>query len=102
MLSIYIASMLFPEISISSPETIFWAGLVLALAHLFLRPILLLLSLPINLITLGLFTLVINTGLVMLTDCLIGGLYIPSFSLSFAVAFIVLVSTMISNLFIEE
>jgi putative membrane protein len=102
MLGIYIASFLFPAISISSPEAIFWAGLVLGLINLLLRPLLLLISLPINFVTLGLFTLVINACLVMLTDYLISGLFIPSFSLSFATAFIIFVLIMISDRLLHE
>ncbi|RIH90431.1 Mycobacterial 4 TMS phage holin, superfamily IV [Calidithermus terrae] len=42
------------------------AGLVLGLVNTFIRPILLLLTLPINLLTLGLFTLVINAVVLMI------------------------------------
>ena len=61
----------------------FWTALlvtvVLALLNLFLRPILLLLSIPINILTLGLFTFVINALIVMLVDYLIAGFNIDGF-----------------------
>lgn len=89
MLGFYASSLLFPAINATSMESFFWAGLVLGLLNLFVRPLLLFISLPLTLITLGLFTLVINTLLVIMTQHLISGLIIPTFSLSFITAFLI-------------
>ncbi|MBP2655515.1 MAG: rane protein of unknown function [Firmicutes bacterium] len=97
MAGIYIASRLFPAISFASPETIFGAGFALGLINLLVRPFLLLIALPINLVTLGLFTLVINGLLVMLTTWLVSSLYIPSFGLAFITAFIISVLNVITD-----
>jgi len=97
MAGIYIASQMFPSIYISSPEAVFGAGFALGLINLLVRPFLLLIALPINLLTLGLFTLVINGLLVMLTAWLISSLYIPSFWLAFITAFIISVLNVISD-----
>lgn len=85
----YCAIQLFPAIHTATPETGLWAGLILAAANLLIRPILFLLTLPFNFITLGLFTLLINTWMVMLTDTFLGGLRIPGFWVAFATALIV-------------
>lgn len=95
MLGFYIAGLLFPAISSSSYESFFWAGIVLGLLNIFVRPLLVLISLPLTLLTLGLFTLVINTLLVIMTQHLISGLVIPSFALSFATAFIISIANII-------
>jgi len=97
MLGFYFAAVLFPAITSSAPENFVWAGIVLGLLNLFIRPLLLLISLPITLITLGMFTLVINTLLVIMTEHLISGLFIPSFALSFATAVIISITNMITN-----
>jgi len=64
-ISIYLVALLGIGVQVRN----FWAALlaaaVLGLANLLVRPLLLLLALPINLLTLGLFTLVVN-GLVFL------------------------------------
>ena len=52
-------------------------GIVLGLLNYFLKPILKALSLPIEIITLGLFTIVINMGLIWLLDKMFDELYIP-------------------------
>src|SRR5690625_7337933 len=48
------------------------ASLILAILNAVVKPILLLFTLPINLLTLGLFTFVINAVTLMLTQALIG------------------------------
>ena len=55
------------------------AGLVLGLVNLFVRPLVTLLSLPVVVVTLGLFLLVVNGFLFWLTDKLLDGLTVDSF-----------------------
>lgn len=52
---------------------VLWIALVFGVVNAILKPILMLLSLPVLLITLGLFTFVINAALLMLTAALVGG-----------------------------
>ena len=60
-LAVLLASYLFgPMIQVDSFTAALIFALVLGLLNAFLRPVLLLLTLPLNLITLGLFTLVVN------------------------------------------
>ncbi|MFZ2226282.1 MAG: phage holin family protein [Candidatus Moraniibacteriota bacterium] len=54
-------------------------AVVLGFLNSIIRPILVILTLPIQFLTLGLFTLVINAGLVMLTSSLVSGFYVKSF-----------------------
>ncbi len=58
------------------------AGLVLGLANTLVRPLLLLLTLPLNLLTLGLFTLVVN-ALVLLFVANVTALSVSGFSGAF-------------------
>lgn len=85
----YCASQIFPAIKMATPETGLWAGLILAAANLLIRPILFLVTLPFNFISLGLFTLIVNTWMVMLTDAFLGGLRIAGFWTAFTTALIV-------------
>ncbi|HMC97423.1 MAG TPA: phage holin family protein [Flavobacteriales bacterium] len=52
---------------------------VLGLLNTIVKPLLVILTLPITFLTLGLFLLVINAGLVLLADKLIGGFTVDSF-----------------------
>ena len=58
-------------------EIILVLGLVLGLLNYFLRPILKTLSLPLEVISLGLFTIVIDMGLIWLLDKMFDELYVP-------------------------
>ena len=65
------------------------AALVLGVINALIRPVLLFLTLPINLVTLGLFTFVINAALLCLTAWLAPGFAIASFWSALALAVIV-------------
>lgn len=61
----------------------FWVAIVIAIVlgilNIFVRPFILLLTLPINLLTLGLFTFVINAFLIQLTALIVPGFLVVSF-----------------------
>lgn len=60
--ALWVATAIYPTaVRIRSTETLLLAAVVLGLVNAFLRPVVLILTLPLNLLTLGLFTLVVNT-----------------------------------------
>ncbi|MFL2099567.1 phage holin family protein [Desemzia sp. FAM 23989] len=75
------------------------ASIVLALLNMTLKPILFILSLPITIISLGLFSIVINAVMLSLTAAIMGnGFYFSSFWTTMLVALIVsLVNTFFNN-----
>jgi len=77
-LAIGIAAYIVPGVTITFMSTLI-AAVVLGALNLFIRPILLVLTLPINILTLGLFSLVINALLVMLASYLVPGFFIAGF-----------------------
>ena len=79
------------------------AALVLGLVNALIRPVLLFLTLPINLLTLGLFTFVINAALLCLAAWLAPGFAIASFWSALALAVIVaVVNAVVGGLFRDE
>jgi putative membrane protein len=84
----FIAAQILP-IKVSSPWHFLWAGLILALVNLMIRPLLIILTIPLNLITLGLFTLIVNTWMIMITGGLLPGFQIPGFGAAFLVSILV-------------
>lgn len=88
-IGIYLATWLFPVIRLDDWQTALWAGTILGVVNLFIRPLLLLLMLPFNLITMGLLTIIINTWMIMLTDSMLEGLKIPGFWLTLLVSLII-------------
>lgn len=68
-----------PGVDISDYFTAMWVALLLGLLNLILRPILIFLSLPITILTLGLFLFVINALIIMLVGKLINGFEVSTF-----------------------
>lgn len=68
-----------PGVSVAGFGTAILVALVLGLANAVLKPLLILFTLPITLLTLGLFILVINTSLVMLASALVSGFTVRNF-----------------------
>ena len=80
--AIYIVSELFSGLHITGGiETIFLGGLILAGMSLILRPILHIISFPINLITLGLFSFVINAGILYLLTRFVPRISVHAFTI---------------------
>mgnify|MGYP003420495325 FL=1 len=69
----------FNGIHINGWQSAFIAAAVLGLLNTFIKPIVQILTLPLQIITLGLFTLVINAGFMLLVDRVIQGFTIDSF-----------------------
>ncbi|MCR4260857.1 MAG: phage holin family protein [Candidatus Colwellbacteria bacterium] len=78
-LAILASAYLLPGITVDNFLAALTAAIVLGLANAILKPVLILLTLPINFLSMGLFTLVINAGLVMLTAYIVPGFFIAGF-----------------------
>lgn len=68
-----------PGISFANFTTALLAAFVMGLVNLFIRPILLVFTLPLNILTLGLFTFVINALMLLLVAKLVAGFMISGF-----------------------
>lgn len=72
-MAVLIASYLLPGVSVHSGFTAVIVALVLALLNTFLKPILIILTIPVTILTFGLFLLVINTLIIYWTSSLVTG-----------------------------
>ncbi|OGG78636.1 hypothetical protein A3A36_00075 [Candidatus Kaiserbacteria bacterium RIFCSPLOWO2_01_FULL_52_12b] len=86
-LAIGIAAYIVPDVSVTIAGALI-AAVVLGAFHFFLRPILLVLTLPINVVTLGLFSLVINALLVLLAAMVVPGFGVTGFWTAFLFALV--------------
>ncbi|MBN2428135.1 MAG: phage holin family protein [Deltaproteobacteria bacterium] len=78
-LAVMLASYLISGIRVDGFLSALIAAALLAFLNAFFRPILLILTLPINLLSLGLFTFAINAFLLMMVSGVIDGFYVESF-----------------------
>lgn len=72
-------------------------AVILSLLNTFIKPILVLLTIPVTFFTLGLFLLVINTIMVLLTDYFVDGFSVPSFFTAFLFSIFLSIGQSISN-----
>ena len=81
---VYVLSkLLAPHIVIKSFNTAIIFSLVLALLNAFVKPVVIILTLPLTIITLGLFLLVINVIMILLADKFVSGIKIDGFLWAF-------------------
>jgi len=80
MVAILAIAYLFPSlVRVDSPWSALGAAFLLGIVNAIIRPIFILLTLPLTLITLGLFLLVINALMLWLVAGLVGGFHVTGF-----------------------
>ena len=72
-IALYITTQLVPGFNITNLTNLIIATIVIALINAFIKPILKLLTLPINLLTLGLFSIVINAVCLLIAAWIVPG-----------------------------
>jgi len=77
--AVLVTTYLLPGVVIDSIWTAGVVAIVIAAINLFVRPLIIVLTLPINIMTLGLLTLVINALLIMLVDWIVPGFTVANF-----------------------
>lgn len=76
------------------------AALILGLVNALIRPLLIILTLPVNILTLGLFTFVINALMILLAATIVKGFVVTGFVPAFFAAIILWVFSVLTNWFI--
>lgn len=97
---LWIASGLVSGIEFSGLAPLFFAALVLGAVNAVIRPIVLLLTIPFTLITLGLFLFVVNAAMLSFTAFLVPGLFIASFGSALIGSIIVSITGMLASWYI--
>jgi putative membrane protein len=100
--AIMILTYIVPGISVKNFYSALIAALVLGLVNAVIRPLLILLTLPVNILTLGLFTLVINALMLWFVASIVKGFDVQNFVAAFLGALVLLVVGWIINAFITK
>ena len=85
-LSLWVASYLFNGLKFASGSSLLVAALLLGFANAVLRPILIVLTLPLTLVSFGLFLLVINAMIIQMVSALVKGFQVSGFWTAFFVS----------------
>ena len=91
-----------PGIDVERWQALVVGALVLGLLNTFLRPVLFFLTLPVTLVTLGLFTLVLNGLIFYLAASLVKGFHASGFLSSFVAALVFTIVSFILNNLISQ
>ena len=82
--SVYATSSLLKGVEIKNFWSAVFVAALLAIVNVFVKPILVILSLPITILTFGLFVWVINAALILLVDAMVEGFKVKSFGWALA------------------
>ncbi len=96
-LAVIILSKILPNVSVDTYFTAILVAVVLSLLNFIVKPILVILTLPVTIVTFGLFLLIINAIIILLADNLIGGFNVDG--IWWALLFSLLLSFLQSLLF---
>lgn len=78
-LAFYITAYILPGVTISGYTSLFVIAIIWGILSVVIKPLLIILTLPITILTLGLFTLVINAVLLLITSNIVPGFHIEGF-----------------------
>lgn len=100
MLGLYLASALVPGVEIVGTGTFILAAVLLGLVNGFVRPVAFILTLPLTIVTLGLFLLVLNAGMFGLVAAILDGFSVAGLGSGILGALIVSITSTIASWYI--
>jgi len=102
-ISLWVASHIFRGIKFANTSSLIVSALLLGFANAIVKPLLIVLTLPLTLLTFGLFLLVINALMILLVSSLVKGFTVSSFwTAFFASIFISVLSLLIGSFVLDE
>ena len=101
-LALWVASAIFSGIRFSDKQSLFLAALLLGFANAIVRPVLVVLTLPLTLITFGFFLLVINALVILLVAAIVPGFKVSGFWTAFFASIFIAVFSFFIGLFIFQ
>jgi putative membrane protein len=99
-LGLWLATDWVKGVSIDTPQTLILAGILLGVVNSIVRPIAILLTLPMTILTLGLFLLVINAGMVALVAWMLPGMHIAGFAAALWTSILVSLVSFVGSWFV--
>src|SRR5882757_4449892 len=99
-LGLWLATDWVSGVSIDTPATLILAGILLGVVNSIIRPIAILLTLPMTILTLGLFLLVINAGMVALVAWMLPGMHVADFWSAFWTSVLVSLVSFVGSWFV--
>jgi putative membrane protein len=101
-LSLWLASFIFHGIKFENRASLFISALLLGLANALIRPIVILLTIPLTIITFGFFLLVINALMMLMVSTMVKGFKVSGFWTAFFASIFIAILSFFVGLFIFQ
>lgn len=101
-IGLWLSARIVPGVDFTSTGSLIAAAVILGLVNAFVRPILVVLTFPITVLTLGLFLLVVNAAMIGLTSMFLGGFTVAGLWAGIGAAIVTGVVSWIAGAFIGE
>jgi putative membrane protein len=101
-LGLWIASKLVAGIHVRDPTALFLAAMLLGVVNAFVRPIVFVLTLPLTIVTLGLFLLIVNAAMILLVSLVVPGFEVHGLVAGVLAAVITGISSWIGGMILHD
>lgn len=101
-LGLWLAAQIFPGLHFDQPGTLIAAALLLGIVNAVIRPLVLLLTLPLTVVSLGLFLLVINAAMLGLVALILDGFHLGGFWTAVGASLIVSLTSWLGSSVVGE
>ena len=101
-IGLWVASKIVPGVSITDGWSLLWAALLLGIVNAFVRPVVIIMTLPLTILTLGLFLLVINAAMLSLVAWMLDGMTVAGFWSALFGSVVVSITGWIASAFIGD
>ena len=101
-LSVFIAQYILPGVTVDDFWTAVVVAIVLGLVNIIVKPIISIIALPITILTLGLFSFVINALMIMLVSYFVDGFQVDGFVTALIFSFVLSIISAILNILVKS
>ena len=101
-LSLWVASFIFHGISFTNKKALLISALLLGLVNAVVRPVIIILTIPLTLVTFGFFLLVINALMMLLVSALVPGFRVSGFWTAFFASIVVTILSLFVGMLIFQ
>lgn len=101
-LAVMVAAYVIPGIRVDGIFAALWAAALLGFLNAFFRPILLVVTLPLNMVTFGLFTFAINAFLLLMVSGVVSGFHVEGFGSGLFGSLVISLTSWLLSSFINE
>ncbi|SFW35201.1 phage holin family protein [Nitrosovibrio sp. Nv17] len=101
-LSLWLASLVFHGVSFASRKSLLVSALLLGIANAVIKPVIIVLTIPLTLVTFGFFLLVINALMLLLVSTLVPGFRISGFWTAFFASILVTLLSLFAGAFLFD